>query len=243
MNTFISFNFDFSWLLTIGSYIFLAVGLYTMAKRRGIRNPWLAWIPVANMWLLGCLSDQYQYVALGRQKNKRKMLLTLEIVVLVLSIVVVAIFAVWFFKLLSFFLPSFTPELLTELAAMTEDEAAQWAMNLVENSPEATAYVMDSIGLILGGAGLALVLGGLAIWLAVVQYMAYNDLFRSADPRTAGMFLALGIVLSFFGLGILLSIFVFINREKDQGMPPRQDEVVPPPPVWTPPTPPTEPWA
>lgn len=241
MSYFISF--DFSWLLSIGSYIFLAVGLYTMAKRRGIRNPWLAWIPVANMWLLGCLSDQYQYVALGQQKNKRKTLLALEIVVLVLSTIVIVIFAVWFVKLLGFFLPDFSPELLAELASMTEEDATQWATGLLEGSPEAMAYVMDSIGLILGGVGLALVLGGLAIWMAVVQYMAYNDVLRSADPRTAGMFLALGIVLGLFGYGILLSIFVFINREKDFGMPPRQDEVVPPPPVWTPPTPPTEPWA
>lgn len=239
MSTYVSF--DFSSLLSIGSYIFLAVGLYTMAKRRGIRNPWLAWIPVANMWLLGCLSDQYQYVALGQQKNKRKTLLTLEIVVMVLAIVVVGIFAVWFFQLLSYFLPNFTPDLLTELSLMTEEEAGQWAVDLIENSPEAQAYVMDSVGLILAGAGLALVLGGLAIWMAVVQYMAYSDILRSAEPRTAGMYLALGIVLSLFGLGIVLSIFVFINREKDLGMPPRQDEMTPPPPVWTPPAPPSDP--
>ena len=49
------------------SYIFRSVGLYTMAGRRGIRNPWLAWVPVADQWLLGCLSDQYQTLVRGSE--------------------------------------------------------------------------------------------------------------------------------------------------------------------------------
>ena len=41
-------------------YVLQSLGLYTIAERRGIRNPWLAWVPVANMWVLGSISDQYQ---------------------------------------------------------------------------------------------------------------------------------------------------------------------------------------
>lgn len=33
------------------SYIFGSIGLYTLAKRKGYDNPWLAWIPVANTYL------------------------------------------------------------------------------------------------------------------------------------------------------------------------------------------------
>lgn len=61
------------------SYILSSVGMYTIAKRRGIHNPWLAWIPVANSWILGSISDQFQYVTKGKIRNRRKWLLGLNI--------------------------------------------------------------------------------------------------------------------------------------------------------------------
>ena len=36
-------------------YILMSVGLMRMAQRRGIENAWLAWIPIANMYILGKL--------------------------------------------------------------------------------------------------------------------------------------------------------------------------------------------
>ena len=60
-------------------YILSALGMYTIAKRRGIHNPWLAWLPVGDMWILGSISDQYQYVAKGKVRNRRKTLLGLYI--------------------------------------------------------------------------------------------------------------------------------------------------------------------
>ena len=61
------------------TYILQSLGMYTIAKRRGIRKPWLAWLPVGNMWILGSISDQYQYVAKGRVRNRRKVLTGLTI--------------------------------------------------------------------------------------------------------------------------------------------------------------------
>ena len=61
------------------SYIFTALGMYTIARRRGIHHAWLAWLPIGNAWLLGSISDQYQYVAKGRVRNRRKVLLGLSL--------------------------------------------------------------------------------------------------------------------------------------------------------------------
>lgn len=69
----------FSMLVSTLQYVLQSLGLYTIAKRRGIRNPWLAWIPVGNSWMIGCISDQYQYVVKGKVRNKRKVLLVLNI--------------------------------------------------------------------------------------------------------------------------------------------------------------------
>ena len=80
----------FAYLLVIGfailTYVLQSLGMYSIAKRREIRKPWLAWIPVGNMWILGSISDQYQYVAKGKIKNRRKTLLGLTIAMYALMI-------------------------------------------------------------------------------------------------------------------------------------------------------------
>jgi len=58
------------------------VGMYRIAKRRGIHHPWLAWVPVGNSWLLGSISDHYQYVAKQKVTKRRKILLTLSLIML-----------------------------------------------------------------------------------------------------------------------------------------------------------------
>ncbi len=69
-------------LISLAIYVFTALSLYTIAKRRGIACPWLAWIPVANLWLIGSLSDQYRYLTQGQVKHKRIILLILKAVTL-----------------------------------------------------------------------------------------------------------------------------------------------------------------
>ena len=70
--------------------IFFAVmrswGLYTVAKRRGIRHAWLSWLPIGCDWILGSLSDQYQHLVKGQIKSRRKIMLTLELVSMVVSV-------------------------------------------------------------------------------------------------------------------------------------------------------------
>lgn len=81
-------------VFSVACYIFQSLGLYTLANRRGIHNPWLAWLPVGNLWILGSVSDQYQYVAKGRVRNRRKVLLGLMIAIYALMIPEV-IFSFW----------------------------------------------------------------------------------------------------------------------------------------------------
>ena len=68
------------------AYVFSCLSMYTIAKRRGIPNPWLAWIPIGNACILGSISDQYQYVAKGKIRNRRAVLLGLNIAIVALLI-------------------------------------------------------------------------------------------------------------------------------------------------------------
>ena len=68
--------------MAIVSYVLTSVAMYRIAKRRGIHHPWLAWLPVGNSWMLGSISDQYQYVAKHNVTNRRKILVIFSIVTL-----------------------------------------------------------------------------------------------------------------------------------------------------------------
>ena len=56
----------FVWVLV--NYIIRSLSLFTIAKRRGIPNYGLAWVPVAYLWTLGSIADQYD----GSRGLKRK---------------------------------------------------------------------------------------------------------------------------------------------------------------------------
>ena len=79
------------WLLAMGlsvvMYVLNAVGMYQIAKRRGIHHAWLAWVPVGCNWLLGSISDHYQYVAKQKVTSRRKILLILSLVLVAVSLV------------------------------------------------------------------------------------------------------------------------------------------------------------
>ena len=69
---------------------------------------------------------------------------------------------------------------------------------------------------------LSLALVALAIATLVFKFIACYDLFTSCNPDTKVVFLVLGIVF-----GFLMPFFFFADRKKDNGMPPRTDELPP----------------
>ncbi len=152
--------------LAMLQYVLMSLGTYTIAKRRGIHKPWLAWIPIGESWILGSISDQYQYVVKGRVKNKRKSLLVLQIV---LSAILVAFFVAYIGVIVNTF------------------------FNL---GPDADVMEAESglISSILWLLVLSLFMTGVSIATAVIQYMALYDLLRSCEPGNAMLYLVLSIL-------------------------------------------------
>ena len=175
----------------VGTYVLQSAGLYTIAKRRGIHNPWLAWIPVGSAWIMGCISDQYRYVARGQVKNKRKALLILQIVSVVLVIVFVAL----------------------SLASAVR------SFDMAFNQGQAPSALYGLVGAMLGFLVVWLVLAGVSIAMTVIQYMALYDVYHSCEPKNGTLYLVLSIFIS-----ITLPIFLFVCRNRDEGMPPRKTE-------------------
>lgn len=199
-------EYGFSTLLSLVGYIFLSLGIYTIAKRRGITNPWLAWIPFGQSWMLGCVSDQYQHVAQGKQKSRRKALLWLDILTNVLAAVVL-------FSLVNAFLSIFRMEELVQMFLYGEEYLTYYEYNFI-NDTQAYTLLNEMMGIM----GLSFVLLGVGIAAAVIKYMSLYDLYRSCNPDNATAFTVLSIFLG----SILMGILVFASREKDLGMQPPQ---------------------
>lgn len=66
-------------VIGIPLYILTSLGLMKLAQRRGIENPWLAWIPIANVYILGKLVGSFD---IGT-KNVNKLEFVLPIVLVV----------------------------------------------------------------------------------------------------------------------------------------------------------------
>lgn len=150
------------WALT---YAFTAISLYTMADRRGIRNAWLAWVPVANKWVLGSISDQYRYVVKREVRFKRRTLLTLSIIPAVIGAVILGIVG-W---------------LTGYVVVGTMSGATYYQMLRGVTAPIATASV------------LLLPLAGFRIAERVVYYMALYDVYSSCEPENRILYLLLSI--------------------------------------------------
>ena len=73
----------FSFLFSLAIYAIIAGALYMIATRRGVEKPWLAWVPVGQLWLLGAISDHYQFVVCRNKSSNRKTLFWLQVVLVV----------------------------------------------------------------------------------------------------------------------------------------------------------------
>lgn len=151
---------------SIISYIFSSLGLYTIAKRRELNHPWMAWVPVLSLWTLGSVSDQYQYVTQGKNKNKRKWLIGLYIAYFVVFIIFYIGFIVF------------------AVIASSSVDAAESEM------------VGAAVGFVIAFIVGWLVLMGTIIAMAVIRYIALYDLYKSCNPGNATLFLVLSILVS-----------------------------------------------
>lgn len=185
-----------SVLVGIAMYVLRSLSLYTIAKRRGLNHPWLAWVPVGTEWIIGSVSDQYKYVTQGKQQSRRKVLLVLTIAGMVLGVYAAGITV------------SRMLEVIIRLDTMGNGGEMSDAMAL------RLALSM------LSGLGGGLAAGILGIVAYVFREMCMYDLFKSCDPKNVVLFLVLSI---FFGF--TEPFFLLACRNKDLGMPPRKPVV------------------
>ena len=187
-------------LANLAVYIFTGLGLYTIAKRRGIHNPWLAWVPFGNMWLLGTISDHYQSVANGKVTRRRVVLLVTNILMTLAAVAVVALCFVLLGRMLAIGFGMFTNMENLDV------------LNGIEEEQLISAIAGPGVGMVL----LSLVVFPISIVYLVFYCMALHNVYKSCEPDNATLYLVLGIFIP-----ICVPVFLMVCRNKDGGMPVR----------------------
>lgn len=155
-------------ILALVFYVLKSLGMYTIAKRRGIDNPWLAWLPIGNEWIAGAISDNYNLAAKGQNGVRRFIMLGLAVAGVVLS---------WFSSGVS--MDNLMQ--IMESAAYAEDPS-------VMMSVAGDSAVSGLVGLLGGGVSLASVV----FWV-----MSMYDLYSSCCPQNSVLFTVLGFFFGF----------------------------------------------
>lgn len=153
-------------IYAIVAYIMGSLGNYTIAQRRGIKHPWLAWIPFGNLWILGSIADQYQFVSMGQVKSRRKVLVGLQIAN---TVVALAIFGMYI-------------KLIVDIMI-----TAGGNIDLVDPVNGGITILVILL--------LCLAVWVLSIILAVFRYISLYNLFASCLPGCKVAFILLSIFL------------------------------------------------
>ena len=185
------------------AYVLQSISLHTVARRRGIKHSWLAWVPFGSDWILGSISDQFRYVRCGEIRNRRVLLLVLNGLVTAISLA----------------------ESVTYLSIATElvGGASVQAENILLAMIETSELMNDTFWYspVISTATLAV-----EIAATVCFYRCLWDYYGSTRPKTRLVFLLLSIFV-----GVPMPFFMFACRKDDLGMPPKKvvDESALPP--------------
>ena len=216
--------FEWSSMVSVAMYVLQAWGMYTIAKRRGIRHAWLAWVPFGSAWILGCISDDFKTRRTGKKHGLRIAMLVLSVAMAVLTVAVMVTCFSMFLNIMTFDevveFGTAVSGYSNDLYAPSEDELAEQMEALLNErltEQKIEAVLSNAMTCLL----VSFALMGVAIAMVVIECICMYNLFESCDPETKLVFFLVGLFLGIWG------VFVFIVRNKDLGLP--QATRLPPP--------------
>ena len=156
-----------SGVLGIALFVLKGLGLYRMAKGIGMSNSWLAFIPVANIYVLGSISQKYVKRDGTKSAKMGVILLLLYIAELILAIALLIFFVISVVAIIS----------NAELAIETESQ-----------------MTMEMFSSFIPVIALYFVLLAVAISYAVTFFVALWRIYSLYDGKNATVYLVLSIL-------------------------------------------------
>lgn len=188
----VSFFFTFfigaiavSAVIGIAIYLLESISVYKMAKSAEIKNPWLAFIPVANDWVFGTLAEKY------KKKNGTKSARFGIILPVLEGIVLIEAIALTIFTVISI------------------KEIMGYALDAVNTSTEMVPeQFMSLIPVII----LYFALMAVAFAYIIVFYVALWRIYSSFDKPNATLYIVLSVV---FTISVPIILFIIRNRKPE----------------------------
>lgn len=188
----VSFFFTFfigaiavSAVIGIAIYLLESISVYKMAKSAEIKNPWLAFIPVANDWVFGTLAEKY------KKKNGTKSARFGIILPVLEGIVLIETIALTIFTVISI------------------KEITGYALDAVNTSTEMVPeQFMSLIPVII----LYFALMAVAFAYAVVFFIALWRVYSSFDKSNATLYIVLSVI---FIISVPIILFIIRNRKPE----------------------------
>lgn len=177
------------FVMAYGVYAYIGMGLggFRMARKIGMTNPWMFWIPMANVYAMGNLADQQAALCEGRSTAFRKKMLAWNIVIICAALL---------------FVIAMIPILVVATVHGTMDE------NGTVTIPE--AYMNDLVGPALFFLFSLLVLLVISVIYLVVYYKVLYRIFKLYAPDGAvGL-----LILSIFVNAAIPAVFLILSGKE-----------------------------
>lgn len=163
----------------IANYILSSLGMYKLAKGRQISDPWMAWVPVVNDYLLGKVTEQYDE-SKGLRHKWSKLMLTLTIVNVGGMILFFAVYFVMLFGMI--------------------------AKTAVEGNVQEEELIGSMVILFIAIFVVALIMSFAAIAYSVCKYVCIYKVFESAVPEKSIKYFLLSMIIPLaYGICLLKS--------------------------------------
>ena len=171
-------------------YALRGVSAYKMAKRKGVKNAGLAFVPVAYFFILGKLQDD------GVPEQRRNLLVYIAITLAACSIACAV-----------------TLDIIFSLPVMTYIFAHLGDFSTVVSSD---TFVADSAAVALNFVlEIAYRLTSLAFSISAI--MIYMNVYRAYYPEKANKYSIIAVAVDvFFGTSLLYAIFLFVMRDRER---------------------------
>ena len=179
------------------AYVFVSLGGQRMARKVGMSNPWMFWIPCANVYAMGNLADTQATLCEGKNTTYRKKMLTWTIVVACAAIP-------WAIAYTVFMVAAASNGLLDENGVLITLDGAS---------------LEPLIGPTLFLLAVSLVFLALYIVYVVIYYKTLYRIFKLYAPNgAAGL-----VVLSVFVSVAIPAVFLKLS-EREPVLPPRGED-------------------
>lgn len=188
--------------LLVAAVILPRISFYTVAKRRMLPKPWLAWLPVGDAYILGSISDHLRFVLTGKRPRRRIVLTVTETLYWILLLAAIALLI---FLLLGAFI--YLIGIIGTIGLMLTNEDAR----------------RETGQIFLGSGVMYLLVCVLSVLRRIIRAKPLFDYYRSCKPRMGTVFLMFSILFP-----VTVPVFTFLCRKDDNGIPNPEPESLPP---------------